>query len=207
MTVSTGGADWRDGATPEQVAAVEHLYRNHRSLPYISPERDLAAWLEEVELSSSKAVPKWALEPVANIELYGGYLFEVTAGDIILLWRISFSTFTTQSWFPKYFEHTYGIDAAFDLQMLVEAGLVEIESAADSLDLVTAPALHKALKDAGVNGLSGAKKAELMSLARERLSPTQLADAVPVRSYKLTTAGRTLLDAHPEVVAKHPKKG
>jgi len=207
VAVSAGGADWHDSATPEQVAAVEHLYRNHRSLPYISPEHDLAAWLEKVELSSSKLVPKWALEPVANIELYGGYLFEVTAGDIILLWRISFNTFTTQSWFPKYFEHTYGIDAAFDLQMLVEAGLVEIESAADSLDLVTAPALRKALKDAGVNGLSGVKKAELMGLAREHLSPTQLEDVTPVRSYKLTTAGRALLDAHPEVVSKHPKKG
>lgn len=207
MTVSTGGADWHDSATPEQVAAVEYVYRNHRSLPYISPEHDLAAWLEKVELSSSKLVPKWALEPVANIELYGGYLFEVTAGDIILLWRISFNTFTTQSWFPKYFEHTYGIDAAFDLQMLVEAGLVEIESAADSLDLVTAPALRKALKDAGVNGLSSAKKADLMRLAREHLSPAQLEDVVPVRSYKLTTAGLSLLNAHPEVVAKHPKKG
>ena len=130
----------------------------------------------------------------------------MTAGDIILLWRISFDTFTTQSWFPKYFEHAYGIDAAFDLRMLVEAGLVEIGSAADSLDLVTAPALCKALKDAGVNGLSSAKKADLMRLAREHLSPA-LEDAVPVRSYKLTTAGRTLLDAHPEVVAKHPKKG
>jgi len=192
---------------PGGVGAVEPLSRTQRSLPYISPEHDLAAWLEKVELSSSKLVPKWALEPVANIELYGGYLFEVTAGDIILLWRISFNTFTTQSWFPKYFEHTYGIDAAFDLQMLVEAGLVEIESAADSLDLVTAPALRKALKDAGVNGLSGVKKAELMGLAREHLSPTQLEDVTPVRSYKLTTAGRALLDAHPEVVSKHPKKG
>ena len=206
MAVGTSGADWHDSATPEQVAAVEQLYRSHRNLPYISPERDLAAWLEEVELSSSKAVPKWALEPVANIELYGGYLFEVTAGDIILLWRISFDTFTTQSWFPKYFEHTYGIDAAFDLRMLVEAGLVEIGSATDSLDLMTAPALRKALKDAGVNGLSSAKKADLMRLARERLSPAQLEDVVPVRSYKLTTTGRALLDAHPEVVAKHPKK-
>ena len=207
MAVSTNGSDWHDGATAEQVAAVEHLYRNHRSLPYISPERDLAAWLEEVELSSSKAVPKWALEPVANIELYGGYLFEVTAGDIILLWRISFSTFTTQSWFPKYFEHTYGIDAAFDLRMLVEAGLVEIGSAAGSLDLVTTPALRKALKDAGVNGLSGATKADLMRLAREHLSPAQFEEVVPIRSYKLTTVGRALLDAHPEVVAKHSKKG
>lgn len=46
-----------------------------------------------------------------------------------------------------------------------------------------------------------------MKLARERLSPTQIEDATPVRSYKLTTAGRALLDAHPEVVTKHPKKG
>lgn len=37
-----------------------------------------------------------------------------------------------------------------------------------------------------------------MGLARERLSPTQLEDEVPVRPYKLTTAGRTLLDALPE---------
>lgn len=206
MAVNTNRNDWRDGATAEQVATVECVYRNHPSLPYISPERNLAAWLEEVELSSSKVVPKWALEPVANIELYGGYLFEVTAGDIILLWRISFSTFTTQSWFPKYFEYTYGIDAAFDLRMLVEAGLVEIESAADSLDLVTAPALRKALKDASVNGLSSAKKADLMRLAREHLSPAQLEDVVPVRSYKLTTAGHALLDARPEIVVKHPKK-
>jgi len=128
------------------------------------------------------------------------------AGDIILLWRVGFDTFTTQSWFPKYFEYTYGIDAAFDLRMLVETGFVEVESAADSLDLVTAPALRKALKDAGVSGLIGVKKADLMGLAREHLSPAQLEDVVPVRSYKLTTAGRALLDAHPEVVAKHLKK-
>lgn len=158
-------------------------------------------------MSSSKLVPKWTLKPITDIELYGGYLFKVTAGDIILLWRISFDTFTTQSWFPKYFEYTYGIDAACDLRMLVEAGFVEIESAADSLDLVTAPALCKALKDAGVSGLSGATKADLIRLARENLSPAQLEDTVHVRSYKLTTAGRALLEAHPEVVTKHPKKG
>ena len=185
---------------------VECVYHNHRSLPYISPERDLTAWLEEVELLSSKLVPKWVLEMLDEIELSGGRVFEVTAGDIILLWRVGFDTFTTQSWFPKYFEYTYRIDAAFDLRMLVETGFVEVESATDSLDLVTAPALRKAPKDAGVSGLSGAKKAELMGLAREHLSPAQFEDAVPMRSYKLTTAGLALLDAHPEVVAKHLKK-
>ena len=197
MTVSTGGADWHDSATSEQVAAVECVYRNHRSLPYISPERNLAAWLEEVGVSSSKLVLKWVLEVLDEVELSGGRVFEVTAGDIILLWRVGFDTFTTQSWFPKYFEYTYGIDAAFDLRMLVEAGFVEVESAADSLDLVTAPALRKALKDAGVSGLSGAKKAELMGLAREHFSPAQFEDTVPVRSYKLTTSGRALLTPTP----------
>lgn len=157
-------------------------------------------------MSSSKLIPKWVLEVLDEIKLSGGRVFEVTASDIILLWRVGFDTFTTQSWFPKYFEHTYGIDAAFDLRMLVEAGFVEVESAADSLDLVTAPALRKAPKDAGVSGLSGVKKAELMGFTREHLSPAQLEDVVPVRSYKLTTAGLALLDAHPEVVAKHPKK-
>ena len=69
-----------------------------------------------------------------------------------------------------------------------------MESAADSLNLVTTPVLCKALKDAGVSGLSGAKTAELE-------------DADSIRSYKLTTSGQALLDTHPEVVTKHPKKG
>lgn len=46
-----------------------------------------------------------------------------------------------------------------------------------------------------------------MSLAREHLSPAQLEDAVPVRSYKLTTSGWALPSAHPKVVDKRPKKG
>lgn len=46
-----------------------------------------------------------------------------------------------------------------------------------------------------------------MSFTREYLSPAQLKDAIPVRSYKLATSGRALLHAHSEVVAKHPKKG
>ena len=156
-------------------------------------------------MSSSKLVPKWVLD---EVELSGGRVFEVTAGDIILLRRVGFDTFTTQSWFPKYFEYTYGIDAAFDLRMLVEAGVVEVESAADSLDLVTALALRKALKDAGVSGLSGTKKADLMGLARGNLSPAQLEDTVPVRSYKTHHLGACApLDAHPEVVARYLKRG
>ena len=46
-----------------------------------------------------------------------------------------------------------------------------------------------------------------MGFTREHLTPAQIKEAVPVRSYKLVTSGRALLDAHSEVVAKHPKKG
>ena len=57
-------------------------------------------------MSSSKLIPKWVLEVLDEIKLSGGRVFEVTASDIILLWRVGFDTFTTQSWFPKYFEYT-----------------------------------------------------------------------------------------------------
>jgi len=79
VAVGTSGTDWHDSATPEQVAAVEQLYRSHRNLPYISPERDLAAWLEEVELSSSKLVPKWVLEVLDEVELSGGRYYSAVA--------------------------------------------------------------------------------------------------------------------------------
>ncbi|WP_456030199.1 hypothetical protein [Rothia dentocariosa] len=46
-----------------------------------------------------------------------------------------------------------------------------------------------------------------MSFTRDHLSPTQLMDAATMRSYKLAASGRALLDAHPEEMTKHPKKG
>lgn len=58
----------------------------------------------------------------------------------------------------------------------------------------------------GSRRLGGKKKAELMGFARKHLSPAQLMDAATVRSYILTAIGWNLLDAHPEVVDKHPKK-
>ena len=75
---------------------LEKFYKDHKVKPSISPERDLDAWL-----LNSKPVPK------RNMELLEDKLL---AGDIILLWRIQFGTFTTETWFPKYFEYTYGID-------------------------------------------------------------------------------------------------
>ena len=56
------------------------------------------------------------------------------AGYIILLWRIQFGTFTTETWFPKYFEYTYGIDAPKNLEISVEKGYALVETVFDSLD-------------------------------------------------------------------------
>ena len=56
------------------------------------------------------------------------------AGYIILLWRIQFGTFTTETWFPKYFEYTYGIDAPKNLETPVEKGYTLVETVFDSLD-------------------------------------------------------------------------
>ena len=88
---------------------MEIFYTDHEVKPYISPERDLEAWLLD-----SKPVPK------RNMELLRDGLL---AGDIILLWRIHFGTFTTETWFPKYFEYTYGIHASEHLKTFSGEGL------------------------------------------------------------------------------------
>ena len=63
---------------------LETFYKDHQVKP-ISPERDLVAWF-----LNPKLVPK------RNMELLTDNLL---AGDIILLWRIQFGTFTTEIWF------------------------------------------------------------------------------------------------------------
>ena len=103
---------------------MEKFYADHVVKPYISPERDLEAWLLDPKPVSKR-----------NMEfLQDGLL----AGDIILLWRINFGTFTTETWFPKYFEYTYGIHAPEHVKVLVDKGYAYIESALDSLDHINA---------------------------------------------------------------------
>ena len=63
---------------------------------------------------------------------------DLLAGDIILLWRIQFGTFTTETRFPKYFEYTYGIDTPKHLKTLVEKGYTLVETAFDSLNHLNA---------------------------------------------------------------------
>ncbi|HFI0978327.1 TPA: hypothetical protein ACGO1U_001818 [Streptococcus suis] len=171
---------------------IEEMYKDHEVKPYISPERDLAAWLLE-----AKPVPKRNM-----IRLEDGLL----AGDIILLWRVNFGTFTTTTPYSKYFEYIYGINGTAHMEKLLADGYVYLESAFDSLDHITSTAKKNILKAEGVTGLSKMKAADLDTALKDHLTEEKLAPYFAVRGYALTEKGRSALENHPEVIDKHPKK-
>ncbi|HFI0767421.1 TPA: hypothetical protein ACGOX8_001084 [Streptococcus suis] len=171
---------------------VEEMYKDHEVKPYISPERDLAAWLLE-----AKPVPKRNM-----IRLEEGLL----AGDIILLWRVNFGTFTTTTPYSKYFEYIYGINGPAHMEKLLADGYVYLESAFDSLDHITSTAKKNILKAEGVTGLSKMKAADLDTALKDHLTEEKLAPYFAVRGYALTEKGRAALENHQEVIDKHPKK-
>lgn len=171
---------------------IEEMYKDHEVKPYISPERDLAAWLSE-----AKPVPKRNM-----IRLEEGLL----AGDIIFLWRVNFGTFTTTTPYSKYFEYIYGINGPAHMEKLLAEGYVYLESAFDSLDHITSTAKKNILKAEGVTGLSKMKAADLDTALKDHLTEEKLAPYFAVRGYALTEKGRAALDNHPEVIDKHPKK-
>ncbi|HEL1619209.1 TPA: hypothetical protein TXL63_001029 [Streptococcus suis] len=171
---------------------IEEMYKDHEVKPYISPERDLATWLLE-----AKPVPKRNM-----IRLEEGLL----AGDIILLWRVNFGTFTTTTPYSKYFEYIYGINGPAHMEKLLADGYVYLESAFDSLDHITSTAKKNILKAEDVTGLSKMKAADLDTALRDHLTEEKLAPYFAVRGYALTEKGRAALENHPEVIDKHPKK-
>ncbi|AUA18618.1 hypothetical protein J5581_01475 [Streptococcus suis] len=171
---------------------IEEMYKDHEVKPYISPERDLAAWLLE-----AKPVPKRNM-----IRLEEGLL----AGDIILLWRVNFGTFTTTTPYSKYFEYIYGINGPAHMEKLLADGYVYLESAFDSLDHITSTAKKNILKAEGVTGLSKMKAADLDTALKDHLTEEKLAPYFAVRGYALTEKGRAALENHQEVIDKHPKK-
>lgn len=128
------------------------------------------------------------------------------AGDIILLWRINFGTFTTESWFPKYFEYTYGIDAPKHLEMLVEKGFALVETAFDSLDHLNATMKKNLLKKKGITGLSKMKATDLNHALLDHFSEEELSNCFSIRGYKLSPKGEQALKGHQAIIDRHPKK-
>ena len=79
----------------------------------------------------------------------------------ILLWRVHFGTYTTESPLHKYFYTTYGIDAQKELDWLIEAGYVRLMTAQESLQYLRAGQIKDFLKSKEVKGLSKMKRADL----------------------------------------------
>ena len=171
---------------------IQNIYADYPNPPYISPERDLLA--EEINF---KPVPKRNMENLTD-----GLL----AGDIILLWRIAFGSFTTDSVFPKYLEFTYGINGPLHLEQLVTKGYAYRETAFDSLDHITAPIKKAILKDKGVTGLSKLKSGDLDQALKEQLIEEELAGYFSVRGYALTSKGEAALASNQAVIDRHPQK-
>ncbi len=168
----------------------DRLYADYEVKPYVSAGRD-------TENEEDKPVPRRNME-----RLQDGLL----AGDIILLWRIAFGTFTNETWFPKYFEYTYGIDAPRHLQTLIEKGFAYVESAFDSLNHITSAQKKKILQAKGVAGLSGMKAAQLDTALREHLSEEEIGAFFTVRGIALTEKGEQALKDNQAVIDRHPKK-
>ena len=171
---------------------MEKFYADHEVKPFISPERDLEAWLLDPKPVSKR-----------NMELLRDGLL---AGDIILLWQIHFGTFTTETWFPKYFEYSYGIHASEHLKALVEKGYTFIESAFDSLDHINATMKKAILKKKGVAGLSKMKAADLNQALANHFTEEELAQQFSVRGYQLTEKGKQALEEYQTIIDRHPKK-
>ncbi|MDB6213609.1 hypothetical protein PNO24_06785 [Gemella haemolysans] len=95
---------------------------------------------------------------------------KLIAGDIILSWFVGFGTFTTESWFPKYFKYTYGINAPENLSKLVKEGFIEIESAFASLKHINSIMKKNILRQKAIKGLSKLKAAELDEVLKENSS-------------------------------------
>lgn len=117
------------------------LYQNYPEQPYISPERDLTAWGADPE-----SFPYGLVEKRNMVRLPEGIL----PGHIVMLWRVHFNTFTTETVIPQYFEYRYGVDSRECLQTLQNLGFIRLASATESLSVLTIKDLKPILKAHGL---------------------------------------------------------
>ncbi|WP_176629148.1 hypothetical protein [Streptococcus sobrinus] len=167
----------------------EEIYSQHTEMPYIA-----AKYQDKLR---RKLISKRNMERTAE-----GLLL----GHIILLWRVHFGTYTTESPLHKYFYTTYGIDAQKELDWLIEAGYVRLMTAQESLQYLRAGQIKDFLKSKEVKGLSKMKRADLDQSMAQVYSEAGLAPLYSLRGYALTAKGGEALVAHPEIVDRHPQK-
>lgn len=165
------------------------VYANHAELPYFA-----SCYQEEL---LKKPIPKRNMVRTAE-----GLL----PGHIIMLWRISFGTYTNQASHHKYFYTSYGIDAQKELDWLIQENYVRLNTAFESLKYLAVPKLKEFLQLRHVKGLSKMKRYDAEKALAQVYSNEDLESLFDLRGYQLTDKGRAVLKRHPDIVAKHPQK-
>ncbi|MCZ0716886.1 hypothetical protein [Aerococcus kribbianus] len=177
--------------------AYKEIYADYEEIPYLSKHRDLPLWLETVAEERQYIVSKSQM-----VRFSDGLL----PGHIILLWRVGFNTLSNQSILPLYFEYNYGINPYLELDHLLADNYVAKLSVHENLDWHKASQLKQLLKEKKVKGLSKAKKADLVALAKAHFTDAELDEKLTICGFRLTDKGKSALKAHQDVVDKHPKK-
>lgn len=172
------------------------VYSDYENQPYISPERNLREWEDFPE-----KFPYAKVERKQMVKVEEG-LFP---GDIIMLWRIGFNNFTTESVMPDYFEYRYGINPDESLKRLMDGGFILLGGVMDTLDLLNAPTIKRILKTKGLP-VSG-KKQDLVDRLVAHVSEDELSSLIPLRRYVATPSGLHILAKYDDVIQSHgPKK-
>lgn len=172
------------------------VYRDYPEQPYISPDRDLDAWLNTPERFPYGRVSR------ANMERTPEGLLP---GQIVMLWLMDVSHMTNESIMPQYFEYRYGVQAQEAKDFLVEKGYASIAGVEDALPLLNAEVIKRMLKSKNLP-LSG-KKGELVGRVLHEFDQKELAELVGLRLYQVSPQGKELLARHGDIIKRHgPKK-
>ncbi len=174
---------------------LEEIYAGYAEIPYVSKERDLQDWINNPEKYPYKKVEKSQM-----IRLKEGIL----PGDLILLWRIGFNNFTTESIFPEYFEYRYGVDASKSIELLQQLGMIRLGTAIETLDVISVPVLKKILE--GNNLKKSGNRAELLERVLENVSEGDIGTYFTQRRYVIEDKGRKVLLDNDGIIQKHGPK-
>lgn len=163
--------------------------KNKSRTPYISPDRDMEQFREQVKYFPTMEVDKRLLEPLEQ---------NLLPGDIILLNWLNMKPVTAIP--PVYFEYTYGINAAEDREMLKNMGFLQYAAPSDSLKALLVPELKSILRSNSLK-VSG-KKAELIERIRINADESSYKNLIKP-TFVVTKSGQALLDKYSNLVWAH----
>ncbi len=174
---------------------IHSIYKEYPEQPYISPDRDLKAWVNTPENFPYGIVEKKQMQRLPE---------GILPGHVVMLWRIHFNNFTNQTLIPQYFEYRYGVDSDECIATLTKLGYIKICGARQSLDVLNMVVLKRILQASGLP--TSGKKEELLKRILENIPEEQLASQVSLRKYEITPIGQAILDKYDDIIQKHGPK-